>query len=468
MVTVVRKGTAFFLFPRKIKGLALVHQLHLSGIVSFHSVVTLVFLLVTPALSQVTGSLVSSAQSADSTPAASGSASGATAFHLEDALALARKNNPQLRAAAAVSAGARAAIQSARAYTNPQFDFQMGDQSARKVANPGTPGLLQHYGAQQVIEIPRERRTRIEAARVGAKSSNYAEAGILLAVQSDVKHAFYEVLRRKEEIRYARENLALVEDLRRRIEVQVQVGEAGRLELTRAEAEIAKARTLVKNAQIELVAATAGLRAAVGVPPDMQIDPQGQLDPPITLPSLDSLRDQVLANHPYLAQAQANTERAQFQLENQKALRIPQPALSGEYEHQPDLTYYRMGVNVAIPLWNRRKGPIEEAKASLNVAKAETDQRRLELTASLERSYGQYELAHQQVVVFESASLKQADAALKAAQAAYKFGERGIMEVLDAQRVLQSVRVDLLDAQYQREFALIDLEQLGAITIGSK
>lgn len=435
---------------------------------SFQSVITLVFLWALPALSQVAESPAALMPQDVAASGATGSASGAKPFSLEEALALARKNNPQLHAAAAVTSGARAAIQSARAYTNPQFDFLMGDQSARPVANPGTPGLLQHYGVQQVIEIPQERRTRIEAARMGAKSSQLAESGILLAVQAEVKHTFYEVLRRKEEIRYAQENLALVQDLRRRIEVQVQVGEAGRLELTRAEAEIAKARTLVKNAQVELVAATAALRAAVGVPADLEIDPQGQLNTPIMLPSLDVLREQVLAKHPFLAQAQANTERAQFQLSNQKAQRIPQPALYGEYERQPDLTYYRMGVNVAIPLWNRRKGPVEEAKAALYVAKAETEQRRLELTAALERSYGQYQLAHQQVVVLESASLTQADAALRAAQAAYKFGERGIMEVLDAQRVLQTVRSDLLSAQYQREFALIDLEQLGAVTIGSK
>jgi cobalt-zinc-cadmium efflux system outer membrane protein len=42
------------------------------------------------------------------------------------------------------------------------------------------------------------------------------------------------------------------------------------------------------------------------------------------------------------------------------------------------------------------------------------------------------------------------------------------MEVLDAQRVLQSVRGDLVDAQFARQSALVDLEELGAIAPGAR
>jgi cobalt-zinc-cadmium efflux system outer membrane protein len=49
---------------------------------------------------------------------------------------------------------------------------------------------------------------------------------------------------------------------------------------------------------------------------------------------------------------------------------------------------------------------------------------------------------------------------LKVAQAAYRFGERGILEVLDAERVLRSVRNDLLLARYQLQASLIELDTL--------
>ena len=46
------------------------------------------------------------------------------------------------------------------------------------------------------------------------------------------------------------------------------------------------------------------------------------------------------------------------------------------------------------------------------------------------------------------------------AEAAYRFGERGILDVLDAQRVLRGVRADLLQARFQLQTARISLEQL--------
>jgi len=56
--------------------------------------------------------------------------------------------------------------------------------------------------------------------------------------------------------------------------------------------------------------------------------------------------------------------------------------------------------------------------------------------------------------------MREAEAALRVAQAAYRFGERGILDVLDAQRVLRSVRADLIDARFQLQVARIALDQL--------
>ena len=96
------------------------------------------------------------------------------------------------------------------------------------------------------------------------------------------------------------------------------------------------------------------------------------------------------------------------------------------------------------------------------------DQRRLELISALERAYEQYELADQQVTSLEAGSLRAAESAVDAAKSAYRFGERGIVEVLDAQRVLQSVRGDLVDAQFARQAALVDLEEIGAVAPGTR
>ncbi|CAN5572689.1 TolC family protein [soil metagenome] len=381
---------------------------------------------------------------------------------------MAERNNPRLRGAAAESARAMAAIRTSRAYTNPSAEVFGGRQYARPIATPGIPGLLQHYAAYQALEIPAERAARRKVAELNSVSSRYNQQGVGRSVQADAKHAFYNVLRRREEVAHTEENLKLVEDLRRRVEVEVNVGEKGRLELTRAEAEIAHARFLVRSAQLELANSIALLRVAIAAPADANLDPVGTIEPPIQLPPLLQMRELVLRSHPAIAQSQTDVKAAEAKLSQERKLRIPQPTVFAEFENQPDLRFWRTGVTVPIPLWDRRQGQIAESAAAISQTNAILDQRRLELVSAVERTSEQYQLADQQVTSLESGELKAAESAVDAAKAAYRFGERGIVEVLDAQRVLQSVRGDLLDAQYERQSALVDLEELGAVAPGGR
>jgi len=380
---------------------------------------------------------------------------------ISQALSLAEQNSPILKQTDASVARARAGVQTAKTYTNPSFDFMGGNQSARPVAIPGIAGILLHYSVSQPVEVPAERSTRISAAKLDLTASKYQSMGIRLSVEAAVKRAFYDVIRRKEQLANANDNLALVEDLRRRVGLEVQVGEIGRLELTRAEAELARAHAAVKSADIQLADARAVLKAVIGSESKETLDAEGSLEDAVELPPLKKLRQDILIHHPSLSQANTLTERSRKIVEHERALRIPQPTFYGEYEHQPDLTFYRLGVSVPLPLWDRRKGPIGEAKAALNSAEAAATQQRLEITAALESAYDQYQISNQQVLGMQAGSLTEAEAAVEAARAAYRFGERGILEVLDAQRVLQGVRSDLLESLYARQSALIDLEELG-------
>jgi len=380
---------------------------------------------------------------------------------LDQALSLAEKNSPILAESAATVAKASAAVQSARAYKNPEAEFSAGHQSARPITTPGVPGSLWHYSASQTLEIPRERALRSRSAELELSASRHRASAISLSARADVKRAFFDVILRKLQLAQAKTNLELVEDLRRRVRLEVEVGEKGKLELTRAEAETARASAAVRSADVQLANARAIFKSLVGLAPEDAVDADGKLADSLQLPALPEARQQVLSAHPALAETLSRIDQAHTSVEHEKSLRIPQPTLSGEFERQPDISYFRFGLSIPIPSWDRRKGPIAEAQAELTRAEAELRRRRLELNAALERAWDQYQINNQQVQSLEAGSLREAYAAVDAARSAYKFGERGIVEVLDAQRVLQGVRSDLLDAQFARQTALIDLEELG-------
>ncbi len=389
-----------------------------------------------------------------------------TKLTLEQALELAERNHPQLREAAAIIEGANAGIVTARAYPNPELNIMTGGQYGRMSFNPPGPGgLLQHYSASQQLELPIVRRTRLTAAQIGKESSELYALETRRLIRGAVKQAFYEILRRQGEMQLTNETLRFNEELRRRVQVSVDVGEAAKLELARAEAEVATARTLARSAQLRYLTAVSSLRTSMNAPLGTAIDPVGVLDPPPLMPQLAKLLEDTLGRHPAIAQAEAEVRRAEAKVKAEMALRLPQPSVRAEYENQPDLGFFRVGVSIPMPLWNKRQGPIGEARAALNQAKAAAEMRRLEIGGSLERAYRLYEVASQQVASFEQGVLQGAEAAVAAAEAAFRFGERGIIEVLDAQRVLRSVRTDFLNAQFDRQAALIELQQLQALDI---
>lgn len=86
----------------------------------------------------------------------------------------------------------------------------------------------------------------------------------------------------------------------------------------------------------------------------------------------------------------------------------------------------------------------------------------------LEMAYQQYEIALSQVAALEGGIVRQAEAALKVAEAAYRFGERGFIEVLDAQRVYRAARAELTIARYELAAAWVEFEKLRAQSGESK
>lgn len=382
----------------------------------------------------------------------------ARGLELSRALELADQFHPQLQAGSAQIDAARAGVTTARTRPNPDVAIGFGRQTVRVVGN--VTGFVSTYSFSQPLELGALRPTRIEYAERFVDSAEVARAETRLGVLSRVRRTFFEVLRRSGEIRLANENLALVENLRNKIQVRVEVGEAGRLELIRADAEVAMARTQANSARLRLVTEEAQFRAAVGAPLETILNLEGKLDAAVSLPPLEELWKESSTQHPALALARAEVRRAEARVVHERALLLPQPSVRTDLERYPDVPNYRVGIQFPIPFWNRRKGPIAEAVATVRQLNSIAKAREIELRAALEGAYGRYQVASQQLLAFEDGLLREAEEGLRAAETAYQLGERGILEVLDAQRTLRIVRLDFLNAQFDRQAALVDLDEL--------
>jgi cobalt-zinc-cadmium efflux system outer membrane protein len=395
-------------------------------------------------------------------------AADAERLTLADALALAERNNAALQAALRRQDTALAGVVTARQRPNPDVEALVGPVHPRPgMGNAGTLAIL---GFTQPLEYAELRAARARGAEAGVDAAEAVARTVRRALHARVSRLFFEVMLRGEQVRLADEEVATLQQIRDRILLRVQVGESPKLDLIRADTELLNAQRRREAAVVRVIQASDGLAALIGLAPlapGRAIQPEGVLPPLPALESLAALRERALKLNPEIAQAEAERRRAQARLGLEEQLRRPQFSLRAAYEHNPEANIWRIGVSVPLPLFHRREGQIAEARADLSVAEALGESRRQTLRAELEFAYSAFVIAHRQVEAFEGGLLEQAEQALRVAEAAFRFGERGIIEFLDAQRTLRAVRFDYVNALYDARFALLEIERLlGADLIG--
>lgn len=359
---------------------------------------------------------------------------------------------------------ARAAVDTAGAFPNPELEFLTGNMRPR--TGSGITGDATTVSLTQPLDLPWRRAPRIAAAEAGLESSAATARAFEASVLAQVRSRYYEVLRRQAELRNAREDLTLMEGVRSRIERRVETGDAPRFELIKAEAETLNSQKSAQAAGFRVEQARAALRQAVGGGLPAEFSLSGSLRDVPELPPLDGVRRELGESSPELARARAETVRAERQLEYERAKRWPGLALKADMDQDPEMRSSRLGVVVAIPLWDRRRGPVGEAAAQLSRARNELAAQEHSLEQALSVAYQQYEIAQTQVTALESGIVRQAEAALRVAESAYRFGERSFLEVVDAQRVFRAARAELTTARYELAAAWVEIERLRALPAG--
>lgn len=383
-----------------------------------------------------------------------------TAYDLPRLEALALESSRAVLAARDQVTAARYAVDSAGAFPNPEVEYLSGTTRARSSA--GNPGDARSVTLTQPLDMPWRRSARIGAAEAGLEATTAATRAFEADLLARLRSRYFEVLRREAELRNAREDTAAMESVRSRIAKRVETGDAARFELIKADAEALNAQKTAQAAGFRVDQARSLLRQTVGgnLPAEFAIS--GRLGDVPALQPLDGLRKELGEISPELARARAETVRAQRQLDLERAQRWPNLALKAAMNEDPDIRASQVGVVLTIPLWDRRSGPVGEAAAQLSRARNELAAQEFSLAQALEVAFQQYEIAQTQVTALESGILKQAESALRVAEAAYRFGERGFLEVLDAQRVYRAARAELIAARYELASAWVEIERLRA------
>jgi len=379
-------------------------------------------------------------------------------YTLDQVAQLALQHNPVMSSAEAVLEQSQGQRVTAGAYLNPTITGSAGRGSIRDPST-GVSITERTITVEQPLEWLGKRAARQRAADAGLAGALAGMDEAKVVLMAEVKAAFFQLLFAQQDAQLARENLKTVEDLVKLVDARVGTREAPKFELVKATVELQKSKKDLARADNALLVARAKLNMVTGKALGEQFAIQGEFEPVRSGLDLRVLMDQALDRQPALRRQQKMVEQAEFTLEQERASRMPNVAVIGQYHREAGDESVTAGLSVPLPLWYRRQGEIGTAMGTHRRAQAERDRFQQELEQTITQHFQEVRTTQAQMQVFEQGLLFQAKEAFDIAQFSFRHGATSLLDVIDAQRVYRQTLLEYAQARADHSIAMARLER---------
>lgn len=312
--------------------------------------------------------------------------------------------------------------------------------------------------ASQPFELAGKRARRSEAA---AKTVQVLEAQLddfLRRGRAQVSRAYLQVLHHQQRRDFLGRLLERYEQLRRSHELRLQEGDVSGLSHLKVEAEEIRYRAQLAEAETGLAAAWREFSAWTdwpeATPPPFQ-DP-GLLDDPRQ--PLEALRRQALSQRADLRALQAQLEEKQALLALQRAEKVPDLTVGGGFKRDFGQNSFYLGVEFPLPLFDRKRGAIDAARAQVEGARSELRWRQILAGKQVEETWRRFNLQRDEAQRLRPV-MERLDTIVEVTARSYNEGESSLLELLDAMRVELEASLSFQTLLLQARLSRVDLEE---------
>ncbi|MER0215633.1 MAG: TolC family protein [Nitrosomonas sp.] len=397
---------------------------------------------------------------------------------LRDAVNLALLRNPELASFAKEMRALEGATLQAGLLRNPELSVNVenpgniqklsGDINSQASVSQEVVQQLTTIRIGQLIELGGKRAARVGAARLNEELAARDYESRRVEIIARVANVFTEVLAGQERLKLAEETKQLAQNVVDTVVLRVQAGKVPPIEETRAKVGLSTARIEFEQAQRDLISARKRLALLWDSAVPQFAKALGTLETSIAPPDFQTLQNRVLEN-PMALRAMKNIEHRKALLEVEQTRRIPNLTLNAGAVHHAQLggTTAVASVMIPLPLFDRNQGNLKEAYQRVDKAVDEQVATDIRLRTELAQSYETMSAVWNEINILRDEILPGARSAFNVMRRGYELGKFGLLELLDAQRVLfqnQLLYVRAL-ANYQR--LINDIERLIAAPIDS-
>jgi len=381
-----------------------------------------------------------------------------TTFTLSAVMELALERNPAVAGAQGLLKQSRGQVVAAGAYPNPSITGTAG-RGAIRDPSTGVSIIERTVTVEQPLEWTAKRRARQQAAETGLAGAAAGLDETRLNLLADVKTAFYHLLLAQRDAELASQNLTIVEEVLRTVNLRVTAGEATSFEAMKATVEVQKAKKDVARAQNGLQVARTRLNTLTAGGLGKHFAIQGDFQPPREPLDIEGLIARALDQHPTLRRLTKQSEQAAYSVALERESRIPNIVVQGQYHREAGDESVTAGLSVPLPLWYRRQGEIESALGAKYRAEAERLRARNDLEQAITQYVQEAQTATEQIHVFETGLLKQAERTLEIARSSFRQGAASLLDLLDSQRSFRQTQLEYAQARAELSIALSHLER---------
>ncbi|MFC0410475.1 TolC family outer membrane protein [Roseomonas elaeocarpi] len=391
-----------------------------------------------------------------------GSASGARAQTLQEALGQAYTNNPTLQTARAQLRVIDENVPQALAGWRPTVTLSgsAGYQDANARAKSGPISVYQDVSRdtltlQATASQPIYRGGRTVAQTQRAENQVMAQRARLLATEqqvlSDAVQAYINVIRYQEEVRL---NLNNVQVLQRQLDAtneRFRVGEITRTDVAQAESRLAAARATRADAEGQLQSARAVFRRVIGTVPVSLTAPQ-PLRPPVR--SAVEASQAAATNNPNVVAALFDEAAARSLIDVQTGALLPQVSAQAQQfrvdnSTQPNTrgTGTAITATVSVPIYQggAEYSTVRQARQDASRYRQIIDDQR-RTSAQQAASAWETLVSNRATVESNRAAIRAAEVALDGVQREAVVGSRTTLDVLNQEQELLNNRVALVRA----------------------
>jgi cobalt-zinc-cadmium efflux system outer membrane protein len=291
-----------------------------------------------------------------------------------------------------------------------------------------------------------KRLAAMQAARLGIDMSHSDAANVLRVQLSQMIDAFYEVLMDEEYFKLYEKTLDELKEVEKLVGELAKAKKVGELEVDRAKLAVHEAILERHDRELALDLAKAKLRPFLGrTAADGDYEVVGSLDVSATVPppKLDEALALAELHRPDLALGRKAVDQAGALAELERRRARPQIAIQPgfSYYDQRYINGYRngpmfdIGVSTTLPITDRNQGNIRRAQAAMAERQLTYLGDRGDALAEVEASVASYSDAVEHLTLFnDNETLTAAKNLRKNMEAAFRAGDRRLIELLDAEK----------------------------------